>query len=45
LVGIDPVDGHVVSNVALGEFGTAAVKAVGSELWLATAGGHVVVLR
>jgi PQQ-like domain len=45
LVGIDPLDGHVVSNVALGEFGAAAVKAVGSELWLTTAGGHVVVLR
>jgi putative pyrroloquinoline-quinone binding quinoprotein len=45
LVAIDPLDGRVVSSVDLGEFGAVGVGAVGSELWLATAGGHVVALR
>jgi outer membrane protein assembly factor BamB len=45
LVAIDPLDGHVVSSVNLGEFGAVGVRAVGSELWLATAGGRVLVLR
>jgi PQQ-like domain len=45
LVAIDPLDGRIRANVALGDFGAVAVKGVGSELWLATAGGHVLVLR
>ena len=45
LVGLDPLDGHAVASVDLGEFGATGVRRVGSELWLATAGGHLVILR
>jgi hypothetical protein len=45
VVGIDPRSGREVASVHVGEFGVLSMQGVGSELWLATAGGDVVVVR
>ena len=42
---VDPHNGGVIDSVDVGEFGARWMDPVGSELWMATAGGHVVILR
>jgi streptogramin lyase len=41
---LDPRTGHVVDSVDVGEFGARWIDPIGSEVWMATAGGHVVIL-
>jgi outer membrane protein assembly factor BamB len=45
VLGIDPRSGRDVASVHVGEFGVLSMHGVGAELWLATAGGDVVVVR
>jgi hypothetical protein len=45
LVEVSPSDGHVVTTVNLGEFGTAGIAAINNELWITTTGGTAVILR
>jgi outer membrane protein assembly factor BamB len=45
VVSIDPRNGRIVSSVHVGEFGAMWLERVGSELWMTTAGGHVVIVR
>jgi streptogramin lyase len=45
VVGMDPRTGRIVSSVHVGESGTMSIVRVGSELWMTTAAGHVVILR
>jgi outer membrane protein assembly factor BamB len=42
---IDPDTGRVLTSLPLSDFGTIAITSTGSELWLATADGKVVILR
>jgi streptogramin lyase len=42
---VDPRSGHVVGSVDVGEFGAQFMSPVGSDVWMTTAGGHVVILR
>jgi streptogramin lyase len=41
---VDPRNGHVIDSVDVGEFGAAFMAPVGSDVWMTTAGGHVVIL-
>jgi hypothetical protein len=46
IVGLDPNTGRVVSRAPrIAEFGATGFDRVGRELWMTTAGGHVVVTR
>jgi streptogramin lyase len=45
LVALDPRSGRAVAKVPVGEDGVLAMERIGSELWMATAGGDVVVVR
>jgi outer membrane protein assembly factor BamB len=45
VVAVDPRNGRIVNDVHVGEFSVLSVASVGSELWLGTAGGHLVILR
>jgi streptogramin lyase len=42
---VDPKNGRVVDSVGVGEFGAQWIDPIGSEVWMTTAGGHVVILR
>jgi hypothetical protein len=42
---VDPRTGHVVGGVDVGEFGAQFMSPIGSDVWMTTAGGHVVILR
>jgi outer membrane protein assembly factor BamB len=41
---VDPRTGSVIDSVHVGEFGARWMAAVGSEVWMTTAGGHVIIL-
>ncbi|HEX6743117.1 MAG TPA: hypothetical protein VF087_02865 [Solirubrobacteraceae bacterium] len=41
---VDPRTGSVIDSVHVGEFGAQWMAAVGSDVWMTTAGGHVVIL-
>ncbi len=41
---VDPRTGRVIDGVHVGEFGAQWMAAVGSEVWMTTAGGRVVIL-
>jgi len=41
---VDPRTGRVIDGVHVGEFGAQWMAGVGSEVWMTTAGGHVVIL-
>ena len=41
---VDPRTGHVIDSVHVGEFGAQWMAPVGSEVWMTTAGGRVVIL-
>jgi hypothetical protein len=45
IAAIDPGTGRITSSVRTGEFGGAGLAGVGSDLWLTTPGGRVVVVR
>jgi outer membrane protein assembly factor BamB len=45
LVAVNPRDGRVGSTVHVGEFSVLSMQRIGSELWMATAGGHLVIVR
>jgi streptogramin lyase len=45
IVAVDPRSGRTASTVRVGEFGVLSMQRVGSELWMATAGGDVVAVR
>jgi len=45
LIGLDARTGRVAANVGAGEFGIGGLAAVGRRLWMATAGGRVVVVQ
>jgi streptogramin lyase len=45
VIAIDPRNGRLVTSVHVGEFGVLSLGRVGSELWMTTAGGHLIVLR
>jgi streptogramin lyase len=42
---VDPRNGTVGQSIDVGEFGAKWIDPVGSEVWMTTAGGHVVILR
>lgn len=42
---LDPRTGHVIDSVDVGEFGARWIDPIRDEIWMATAGGHVVILR
>jgi streptogramin lyase len=42
---VDPRNGSVGQSIDVGEFGAKWIDPVGSEIWMTTAGGHVVILR
>ena len=44
LIALDLGTGRIVKSVPTGEFGASGLTAVGSKLWLTTAGGDIVVL-
>jgi streptogramin lyase len=41
---VDPRNGSVIDSVHVGEFGARWMASIGSEVWMTTAGGHVVIL-
>ena len=41
---VDPRTGSVIDSVHVGEFGAQWMAPVGSEVWMTTAGGRVVIL-
>jgi streptogramin lyase len=41
---VDPRTGSVIDSVHVGEFGAQWMAAVGSEVWMTTAGGRVIIL-
>jgi streptogramin lyase len=45
VIAIDPRDGRTVTSVRVGEFGVLSMASVGSELWMTTAGGGLIILR
>jgi streptogramin lyase len=45
VIAIDPRNGRTVTGVHVGEFGALSLARVGSELWMTTAGGHLIVIR
>jgi streptogramin lyase len=42
---LDPRNGHVIDSVDVGEFGAQWLVPVGAEVWMTTAGGHLVIMR
>lgn len=42
---VDPATGRVLSSVELPEFGANGAELVGRELWIATANGHILIVR
>jgi outer membrane protein assembly factor BamB len=45
LVALDPRSGRTVARLPVGEVGVLAMERIGPELWMATAGGDIVVVR
>jgi outer membrane protein assembly factor BamB len=45
LIGLDARTGRVDANVGAGEFGIGGLARVGRRLWMATAGGRIVVVQ
>ena len=45
VVALDPRSGRIVSSVHVGDFGVNWMSRVGSEVWMTTAGGHLIILR
>lgn len=45
LVALDPRTGRTMQRVDVGEFSATSLERVGAELWLATAGGNLVIVR
>jgi putative pyrroloquinoline-quinone binding quinoprotein len=45
VVAVSPRNGRIVNSVHVGEFSVMSIARVGSELWLGTASGHLVILR
>jgi putative pyrroloquinoline-quinone binding quinoprotein len=45
VVAVNPRNGRIVQSVRVGEFSVMSMERIGSELWLTTAGGHLVILR
>jgi streptogramin lyase len=41
---VDPRTGSVIDSVHVGEFGAQSMAPVGSEVWMTTAGGRVIIL-
>jgi hypothetical protein len=41
---VDPRNGSVIDSVHVGEFGARWMASIGSEVWMTTAGGRVVIL-
>jgi outer membrane protein assembly factor BamB len=41
---VDPHTGRAVDSVDVGEFGAQFMAPIGSDVWMTTAGGHVVIL-
>ena len=41
---VDPRNGQVIDSVHVGDFGAQWMAPVGSEVWMTTAGGRVVIL-
>jgi outer membrane protein assembly factor BamB len=41
---VDPRKGNVIDSVHVGEFGARWMASVGSEVWMTTAGGRVIIL-
>jgi outer membrane protein assembly factor BamB len=41
---VDPRNGSVVDSVHVGEFGARWMASIGSEVWMTTAGGRVIIL-
>jgi outer membrane protein assembly factor BamB len=41
---VDPRTGRVIDSVDVGEFGAQFMAPVGSDVWMTTAGGHVIIL-
>jgi len=42
---VDPRSGSVGQSIDVGEFGARWIDPVGSEVWMTTAGGHLIILR
>jgi streptogramin lyase len=45
VIAVDPRTGRTVTSVHVGEFGALSMGRIGSELWMTTAGGHLIVIR
>ena len=45
VIAVDPRNGRTVTSVQVGEYGVLSLGRVGSELWMTTAGGHLIILR
>jgi streptogramin lyase len=45
VVAVNPRNGRVVTSAHVGEFGVSSIARIGPELWMGTAGGHLVVVR
>jgi streptogramin lyase len=45
VIAIDPSTGRTVTSVHVGEFGALSMARIGSNLWMTTAGGHLIVIR
>jgi outer membrane protein assembly factor BamB len=45
VVAVNPRNGRVVTSARVGEFGVMSVARIGAELWMGTAGGHLVIAR
>ena len=45
VVAVNPRNGRVVTSVNVGDFSVMSVASIGSELWMGTAGGHLVIVR
>jgi sugar lactone lactonase YvrE len=41
---VDPRNGRVIDSVDVGEFGATFMAPIGADVWMTTAGGHVVIL-
>src|SRR5512132_1936131 len=44
VLAVDPRRGSVIDSIHVGEFGARWMAPIGSEVWMTTAGGHVVIL-
>jgi streptogramin lyase len=45
VIAVDPRSGRTVARVRVGEYGVLSMGRVGSELWMTTAGGGLIILR